>query len=117
MIQAKGSGPAVCHRLTARPAKAPHDIVRVPIMAEAEPNWRPWSDSAMAAEFGPTKPCVIIKLIMQSMITGIVIQPAKVRAKALKPGTYTTYHAPTIYHPDGVRCVGSTPGWPAGRHV
>ena len=56
MISAKGKGPGVVSRLTVIPARAPQEIVIVPIIAEAEPSWRPWSESAIAAVFGPTKP-------------------------------------------------------------
>jgi hypothetical protein len=56
IIRAKGSGPGVVIKLMSRPASAPQLMESVPIMAEAEPSWCPWSESAKAAELGPTKP-------------------------------------------------------------
>ena len=85
IMSAKGKGPGAVSMLTVNPAKAPQEIVIGPIMADADPNCLPWSDSAIAAEFGPTKPWLNIKHIMHPMMAGRLAAPSNVSERAETP--------------------------------
>ena len=85
MINARGIGLVCDAKLIRNPANAPQEIVKVPSMADAEPRRCPWSERAIAAELGPTKPWQNMKLTIHNINKAKVISPVSVKSNAHSP--------------------------------